>query len=288
MESAREGDSATEGLPGGTLTIGGDLRVGRLGFGAMRLTGPGIWRDPEDPEEARRVLHRVVERGVTLIDTADSYGPDVSERLIAEVLYPYPEGLVIATKGGLTRPAPGRWDRNGRPDHLRKACDSSLRRLKVDRIDLYQLHALDPEVPLEESLGALAELQAQGKIRHIGLSNVSVSELRRARACVAVASVQNRYNVGDRHHEPVVAECTRLGIAFLPWHPLAGGDADAKTLGRIASRHGATSSQVALAWLLAHSPIIAPIPGTASLAHLEENIAAADLTLTEADLAELS
>ncbi len=281
-------DEATRVRPGGTLTIGGDLEVGRLGFGAMRLTGPGIWGEPGDPEEARRVLQRVVERGITLIDTADSYGPDVSERLIAEALHPYPQGLVIATKGGLTRPAPGRWDRNGRPDHLRKACESSLKRLKVDRIDLYQLHAPDPEVPLEESLGALAELQAQGKIRHIGVSNVSVEELRHACACVAVASVQNRYNVGDRHHEPVLEECTKMGIAFLPWHPLAGADADTELLARVADRHGASPSQVALAWLLARSPVIAPIPGTASVRHLEENIVAADLTLTDTDLKELS
>ncbi len=281
-------DSATRGRLGGTLTIGGDLEVGRLGFGAMRLTGPGIWGDPEDPQQARQVLQRAVACGITLIDTADSYGPNVSEQLIAEVLHPYPDDLIIATKGGLTRPAPGRWDRNGRPEHLRKACEGSLKRLKIDCIDLYQLHAPDPQVPFEESLGVLAELQAQGKIRHIGLSNVSVGELRRASACITVASVQNRYNVGDRRHEPVVEECARRGIAFLPWHPLAGSDGDPEKLTSVAERHGATASQVALAWLLARSPIIAPIPGTASLTHLEENIAAADLILTDADLEELS
>ena len=273
---------------GGSLTLGGDFVVDRLGFGAMRLTGPGIWGEPQDLGEARRVLQRVVERGITLIDTADSYGPEVSERLIAEVLHPYPQGLLIATKGGLLRPAPARWDRNGHPDHLRKACEGSLKRLKVERIDLYQLHAPDPEVPLEESLGALAELQAQGKIRHIGVSNVSVDELRRACDAVAVTSVQNRYNVGDRRHDPVLEECERRGIAFLPWHPLAGDDADTAALARIAKRHEATPPQIALAWLLARSPVIAPIPGTASLAHLEENIAAAEIVLSLDEMAALS
>lgn len=273
---------------GGALAIGGDLVVGRLGFGAMRLTGPGIWGEPRDRGAAARVLRRVVDLGLTLIDTADSYGPHVSEQLIAEALYPYPEGLLIATKGGLTRPAAARWDRNGRPDHLREACEGSLERLRVERIDLYQLHAPDPEVPLEESLGILADLRAQGKIRHIGVSNVSVDELRRACAVVAVASVQNRYNVGDRRHDPVLEECERRGIAFLPWHPLAEGDADAAVIARLARRRAATPPQIALAWLLARSPVIAPIPGTASLAHLEENVAAADIVLTPEDMAELS
>ncbi len=273
---------------GGALAIGGDRVVGRLGFGAMRLTGPGIWGEPRDRGAAARVLRRVVDLGLTLIDTADSYGPHVSEQLLAEVLYPYPEGLLIATKGGLTRPAAARWDRNGRPDHLREACEGSLKRLRVERIDLYQLHAPDPEVPLEESLGALADLRAQGKIRHIGVSNVSVDELRRACAVVAVASVQNRYNVGDRRHDPVLEECERRGIAFLPWHPLAEGDADAAVIARLVRRRAATPPQIALAWLLARSPVIAPIPGTASLAHLEENVAAADIVLTPEDMAELS
>ena len=273
---------------GGALAIGGDLVVGRLGFGAMRLTGPGIWGEPRDRGAAARVLRRVVDLGLTLIDTADSYGPHVSEQLIAEALYPYPEGLLIATKGGLTRPAAARWDRNGRPDHLREACEGSLERLRVERIDLYQLHAPDPEVPLEESLGILADLRAQGKIRHIGVSNVSVDELRRACAVVAVASVQNRYNVGDRRHDPVLEECERRGIAFLPWHPLAEGDADAAVIARLARHRAATPPQIALAWLLARSPVIAPIPGTASLAHLEENVAAADIVLTPEDMAELS
>jgi aryl-alcohol dehydrogenase-like predicted oxidoreductase len=288
MEQKTRGEQETRGRFGGSITIGGDLAVGRLGFGAMRLTGPGIWGEPEDPDQARQVLRRAVDLGVTLIDTADSYGPDVSERLIGEVLQPFPEGLVVATKGGLTRPSPGRWERNGRPEHLRKACEGSLKRLKVARIDLYQFHAPDPEVPLEESLGALAELQAQGKIRHIGVSNVSVDELRRANGVVAVASVQNRYNVGDRRYDSVLKECERMGIAFLPWHPLAGGDADEAAMARIAKRHQATLSQVAIAWLLARSPVIAPIPGTASVKHLEENVAAANINLSPEDMAELA
>ncbi|MGZ9103742.1 MAG: aldo/keto reductase [Rhodoplanes sp.] len=278
----------TKGRLGGSITIGGDLVVGRLGFGAMRLTGPAIWGEPEDPDQARQVLRRAVELGVTLIDTADSYGPDVSERLIGEVLQPFPEGLVVATKGGLTRSGPGRWERNGRPEHLRKACEGSLKRLKVARIDLYQFHAPDPEVPLEESLGALAELQAEGKIRHIGISNVSVDELRRARGVVAVASVQNRYNVGDRRYDSVLKECEQTGIAFLPWHPLAVGDANEAAMARIAKRHQATPSQVAIAWLLARSPVITPIPGTASVRHLEENVAAANINLSPEDMAELA
>jgi aryl-alcohol dehydrogenase-like predicted oxidoreductase len=288
MKEEQRMDQETQGRLGGSITIGRDLVVGRLGFGAMRLTGPSIWGEPQDPDQARQVLRRAVELGVTLIDTADSYGPDVSERLIGEVLQPFPEGLVVATKGGLTRPSAGRWERNGRPEHLRKACEGSLKRLKVERIDLYQLHAPDPEVPLEESLGALIELQAEGKIRHIGVSNVSVDELRRASRVVAVVSVQNRYNVGDRHHDPVLKECERMGITFLPWHPLAGGDADETAMARIAKRHQATLSQVAIAWLLARSPIIAPIPGTASVRHLEENIAAANINLSPEDMAELA
>jgi pyridoxine 4-dehydrogenase len=284
----KTGDQETRGRLGGSITIGGDLVVGRLGFGAMRLTGPGIWGEPQDPDQARQVLQRAVELGVTLIDTADSYGPDVSERLIGEVLQPFPEGLVVATKGGLTRSGPGRWERNGRPEHLRKACEGSLKRLNVARIDLYQLHARDPEVPLEESLGALAELQAQGKIRHIGVSNVNVDELRRASGIVAMVSVQNRYNVGDRHYDSVLKACERMNIAFLPWHPLAGGDADETAIARIAKRHHATPSQVAIAWLLARSPVIAPIPGTASVRHLEENVAAANINLSSEDMAEFA
>ena len=255
------GDQKTGGRLGGSITIGGDLVVGRLGFGAMRLTGPGIWGEPEDPDQARQVLRRAVELGVTLIDTADSYGPDVSERLIGEVLHPFPEGLVVASKGGLTRSGPGRWERNGRPEHLRKACEGSLKRLNVARIDLYQLHARDPEVPLEESLGALAELQAEGKIRHIGVSNVSIDELRRASGVVAVASVQNRYNVGDRRSESVVDLCEQERMVFLPWAPIQDLDSN-NVVRELADRHGATPRQIVLAWLLARSPAILPIPGT--------------------------
>ena len=220
--------------PGGSLTLGGDLVVGRLGFGAMRLTGPGIWGEPADPAKALDVLRRAVALGVTFIDTADSYGPEVSERLIAEALHPYPRDLVIATKGGLTRPGPDRWDRDGRPQHLRAACEASLKRLRLERIDLYQLHSPDPRVPLEESLGALQRLQAEGKIRHIGVSNVSVAQLRKARQQVAVVSVQNRYNLFDRSSEDVLEECEREGLAFIPWYPLAAGRGPTSDDGRSA------------------------------------------------------
>jgi pyridoxine 4-dehydrogenase len=270
-----------------TFTIGGDLEVRRLGFGAMRITGPGIWGPPKDPEECKRVLRRVVELGVNLIDTADSYGPEVSENLIAEVLYPYPEGLVIATKGGLRRTGPGQWPRDARPERLKECCEGSLRRLRVDRIDVYQLHSPDPRVPLEDSLGALADLQRDGKIRHIGVSNVSVRELERARAVVDVVTVQNRYSLVERDHEDVLDACERLGIGFIPWFPLATGDLarPGGPLEDLARSHSATPSQLALAWLLARSPVMLPIPGTASVEHLEENVAAADLQLdpSEAD-----
>lgn len=281
---------ADAGTLGGTLALGGDLPVRRLGFGAMRLCGPGVWGEPPDPAAARRVLARAVELGVTLIDTADAYGPGVNERLIADALHPYPEGLVIATKGGLTRPRREAWTANGRPEHLRAACDASLRRLRLERIDLYQLHAPDPHVPFAESVGALADLRAAGKIRHVGLSNVGVEQLRRARRIVPIVSVQNRYNLSDRSSEDVLAECEKDGIAFLPWYPLAaGGHArDGRALAEVARRHGATTAQVAIAWLLARSPVMAPIPGTASLAHLEENVAAARLTLSAEDLGALS
>ena len=275
---------------GGSITIGDDLVVDRLGFGAMRLAGPGVWGEPRDAEEARRVLRRVVELGVTLIDTADSYGPDVNERLIAETLHPYPAEIVIATKGGLTRPRRERWDRDARPEHLRDACEGSLKRLKLERIDLYQLHAPDPRVPLEDSLGTLAEMQAEGKIRHIGLSNVNVGELRRARRQVPIVSVQNRFNQSVRGSADVLAECEREGIAFLPWNPLGtGGQAGGRgSFARIAARTGATPVQIEIAWLLAHSPVMLPIPGTSSLAHLEENVAAARLGLSPDDLTALS
>jgi pyridoxine 4-dehydrogenase len=275
---------------GGTITIAGDLTVRRLGFGAMRLCGPGVWGEPEDPAAAKRVLARAVELGITLLDTADAYGPEVNERLIADTLHPYPAGLVIATKGGLTRPRREAWSRDGRPEHLRAACEASLKRLKLQRIDLYQLHAPDPRVPLEDSVGALADLQAAGKIRHIGLSNVGVDELRRAQRIVPIASVQNRYNLSDRASDDVLAVCGQEGIAFLPWYPLAaGGQATAGgAVADIAERRQATPAQIALAWLLARSPVMAPIPGTSSLAHLEENVAATSIRLSAEDVQALS
>jgi pyridoxine 4-dehydrogenase len=264
-----------------TFNIGGDLEVRRLGFGAMRITGDGIWGPPDDPEGAGRLLRRVVELGVNLIDTADSYGPEVSENLIAEALHPYPEGLVIATKGGLRRTGPGQWPRDGRPERLKECCEGSLRRLRLERIDLYQLHAPDPRVPLEDSLGALKELQDEGKIRHIGISNVSPEELERARAVVDVVTVQNRYNLVDRHSESVLAACEREGIGFIPWFPLAIGELarPGGPLDDLARRHDAAPGQLALAWLLGRSPVMLPIPGTASVEHLEENVAAQSIEL---------
>jgi pyridoxine 4-dehydrogenase len=269
-----------------TLLIGGDLEVFRLGFGAMRITGPGIWGEPQDLSGARELLRHVVERDVNLIDTADSYGPEVSENLIADALRPYPENLVIATKGGFERPGPGRWEPNGRPDRLMRCCEASLLRLKLERIDLYQLHTVDPKVPIEDSVGALAELQAEGKIRHIGLSNVDVEELERAQQIVSVASVQNHYNVFDRASEDVLRFCEESGIAFLPYFPLAAGDLarPGSALAEIAGRHGATPAQVSLAWLLQHAPVTLPIPGTSSAAHFDENREAAELELEEDEL----
>lgn len=273
----------------GTFDIGGDLRVNRLGFGAMRITGKGIWGEPENPEEARAVLKRAVELGINLIDTADSYGPHVSERLIGETLHPYPEDLVIATKGGLLRDGPGQWRRDARPEHLREACEGSLKRLKLDRIDLYQLHRIDPRVPAEEPLGALAELREEGKIRHIGLSEVSVEQIQRAQQIVPIVSVQNRYNLTDRDSEDVLDFCEREGIGFIPWFPLATGDLarPGGPLDEIATHYGASPGQVALAWLLWRSPVILPIPGTSSVEHLVENVAAAALELDEEEFAEL-
>jgi aryl-alcohol dehydrogenase-like predicted oxidoreductase len=274
---------------GGTLTLGGDLTVHRLGFGAMRITGDGIWGPPRDHDAALAVLRRAVELEVDLIDTADSYGPAVSEELIAEALHPYPRGLVVATKGGLERQGPGQWSRNGRPEHLREACEASLRRLRVDRIDLYQLHAPDEDVPYEDSVGALAELQAEGKIRHIGVSNVSVAQLEQAREIVDVVSVQNRFNLGDRSSAAVLEACERHGIGFVPWFPLAAGELaePGGVVDEIAERREATPGQVAIAWLLAHSPVMLPIPGTSSVAHLEQNVSAASLVLTDEDLRRL-
>jgi pyridoxine 4-dehydrogenase len=281
-------DVSPNAAAAGTLALG-DLNVNRLGFGAMRITGPGIWGEPEDPDEAKAVLRRAVEFGINLIDTADIYGPEVSERLIAEALHPYPEGLVIATKGGLTRPEPGRLVPDGRPEHLREACEGSLRRLGVDRIDLYQFHTPDPNVPFEDSVWALAQLRDEGKVRHVGLSNVGVRELEIAIDIVPVVSVQNRYNLTDRSSEAVLQACEREGVGFIPWFPLATGRLarPGGPLGEIAARHDATPSQVALAWLLGHSPAMLPIPGTSSVTHLEENVAAAALELTDNERATL-
>lgn len=274
----------------GAFALGGDLEVNRLGFGAMRITGEGIWGEPERPEEARAVLRRCLELGVNLIDTADSYGPEVSERLIGETLAPYPDGVVIATKAGLVRPGPGDWRPDGRPEHIREAVEGSLKRLKLETIDLYQLHRIDPRVPAEESLGTMAELRDEGKVRHVGLSEVGVEELRRAQEVVEISSVQNRYNLTDRGSEAVLEACEEDGIAFIPWFPLAAGPLarPGGPVDEISSRHDATPGQVALAWLLRRSPVMLPIPGTSSVAHLEENVAAASLELTDDEYAELS
>jgi len=273
----------------GTIDLGGDLTVNRFGFGAMRLTGAGIWGEPADREECKRVLRRTLEVGINLIDTADSYGPEVSERLIAETLYPYPDDLVIATKGGMTRPGPGRWNPNGRPEHLRAACESTLKRLRVDQIDVYQFHRPDPQVPFQESVGTLVQLKNEGKIRHIGLSNVTTDQLEEAQKLTPIVSVQNRYNLFDRSSEPVLEACSLEQIAFIPWRPVEGGELSEAggALAEIAHRNGATPSQVALAWLLSHSPVMLPIPGTSKLAHLEENLGAVALELAPAELAEL-
>jgi pyridoxine 4-dehydrogenase len=273
----------------GTFTIGGDLKVHRLGFGAMRITGKGVWGDPKDPKEARAVLRKTLELGINFIDTADSYGPETSELLIAEALHPYPKGLLIATKGGLTRSGPDEWAPVGRAEYMQQCVEMSLRRLKLDCIDLYQLHRIDSKVPMEETLGCLKKLQGQGKIRHIGLSEVSVAEIKKARKIVTVVSVQNLYNLGDRKHDDVVDYCTEEKLGFIPWFPMAAGDL-AKAGGVLdsaAKKHGATVSQLALAWLLHRSPVILPIPGTSSVKHLEENTAAASLKLSEAEWKEI-
>jgi aryl-alcohol dehydrogenase-like predicted oxidoreductase len=274
----------------GVFAIGGDLPVHRLGFGAMRITGPGVWGEPKDPASARQVLRTAVELGVTLIDTADSYGPEVSERLIAEALHPYPKGLVIATKGGLTRSGPDKWAPVGRPEYLRQCVELSLRRLKLDCIDLYQLHRIDPRVPLAETLGALKEIQEAGKIRHIGLSEVSVREIEQALKTVRIVSVQNLYNLGNRQSQEVLDYCTQHNLGFIPWFPLAAGEMSREggPLHRAATQHGATVSQLALAWLLHASPVVLPIPGTSSVSHLTENIGAAGLKLTEREWADLA
>ena len=287
--SNEEPDSNRPALAGGTFRIGGDLPVRRLGFGAMRLTGPGIWGEPRDHDEAIRVLRRAVELGVNFIDTADSYGPEVSERLIAEALYPYPADLVVASKAGLLRPGPDQWTEDGRPEHLRAACEGSLRRLRLERIDLFQLHRIDPKVPAEDQLGTLKELQAQGKIKHIGLSEVSVAQIEHARSIVPIVTVQNRYSIADQTAEDVLDYCERSGMGFIPWFPLGAGDLAARggALERIAAQFNATTSQIALAWLLWRSPVMLPIPGTSRVDHLEENVAAAALKLDESAWREL-
>ncbi len=274
----------------GTIDLGDGLRVHRLGYGAMRITGDGIWGPPEDPEECRAVLRSTRDLGIDFIDTADSYGPEVSERLIGETLHPYDDDLVIATKAGLERSGPGEWSPNGDPGHIRSACEGSLRRLKLDSIELYQLHRIDPDVPEEEQFGVLRELLDEGKIRRVGLSEVSVDEIERARETLAITSVQNRYSIGHREWDAVVDHCEREGIAFIPWAPLHTGDLDEDggPLVEIARRHDATTSQIALAWLLARSPVMLPIPGTSSVAHLEENTAAAGVELSDDEVSRLT
>jgi pyridoxine 4-dehydrogenase len=288
---AATGKGIAPAAAAGTFRIGGDLEVNRMGFGAMRVTGPGIWGEPEDPKEARSVLRRSLELGVNFIDTADAYGPEVSERLIAETLHPYPPGLVIATKGGIVRPDASQWVHDGTPAHLREACEQSLKRLRLERIDVYQLHAIDKNVPLEDSLGEIGRLQKEGKIRHIGVSNFDLDELKRARKVVHVVSVQNRYNVADRTSENVLALCEREGLVFIPWAPIARGSAERLEAARagaaleaLAKARGVSVLQLAIAWLLARSPAMLPIPGTSSVEHLEENVAAARIKLSPADM----
>jgi pyridoxine 4-dehydrogenase len=286
-EAQQERELATKA---GEFLIGNDLRVTRLGFGAMRITGNGIWGEPADRAEAIRVLRRAVELGINFIDTADSYGPGVSEEIIAEALHPYPADLVIATKGGYERPGPNRWVENGRPEHLRSACEGSLRQLRLERIDLYQLHRIDPKVPAEDQLGTLKDLQAEGKIKHVGLSEVSVRQIQHAQTIVPIVSVQNRYSVADRGSEDVLRYCEKEKIGFIPWFPLAAGQLSGadSPIRRAAGRLKATPSQVALAWLLSRSPVILPIPGTSNVEHLEENVAAAGLKIGENEMHELA
>jgi aryl-alcohol dehydrogenase-like predicted oxidoreductase len=274
---------------GGTFALGGDLNVNRLGFGAMRITGEGIWGEPKDANTCKKVLQRAVELGVNFIDTADSYGPEVSERLIGEALAPYAPGVVIATKAGLTRQGPNKWLPVGRPEYLVQQVEMSLRRLKLERIDLWQLHRIDAKVPVEESLGAIKKLQAEGKIRHVGLSEVTPAEIDRARKTIEIVSVQNRYNIGDRAHEDVVDYCAKHNIAFIPWFPVAAGKL-AQPGGKLdaaAKQYGATVSQLSLAWLLRRSPVMLPIPGTSSVAHVEENVAAVEVDLSDSEWQEI-
>jgi pyridoxine 4-dehydrogenase len=284
---------ASSAAAGGAFLIGGDLPVHRLGYGTMRLVGDGAWGEPSDPEECRRVLRRSVELGVTLIDTADAYGPEIAERLIGETLAPYASGVVVATKGGITRQGPAKTEYVGRAGYLIQCVEMSLRRLKLERIDLYQLHRIDPRTPLEESLGALRRMQEQGKIRHIGLSEVIPAEIEDAEKIVPIVTIQNRYSLADRRHEATLAYCARRGIGFMPWYPCAGGKLlkpdhpSAKSLARIAARHSASIAQLSLAWLLQRSPVMLPIPGTSRVAHLEENVAAAQLHLSPAEWSEV-
>jgi aryl-alcohol dehydrogenase-like predicted oxidoreductase len=278
--------TSTTATAAGVIDLGGDLTVNRLGFGAMRLTGEGIWGPPRDRAQAKAVLRRLLDLDVNFIDTADSYGPEVSEQLIAEALYPYPEDLVIATKGGLVRPGPGQWEPNGRPDHLRQACEGSLKRLRLDQIPLYQFHRPDPKVPIEESIGALVDLKNEGKIRHLGVSNFNEHQLRQAQDITPIVSLQNRYNLTERGSEDLVDLCEQEELVFLPWGPLA--DADTGPAADIAQRHSATVQQIALAWLLARSPAMLPIPGTSSVEHLEENVAAAAIKLDPEEIEELN
>ncbi len=277
-------EQTTTAAAGGTFTLGNDLTINRLGYGAMRLTGEGIWGPPKDKGEAIKVLKETLKLGINFIDTADSYGPNVSEELIAEALHPYPDGLLVATKGGLTRTGPNKWPVNGRPDHLEEALKGSLKRLKVERIDLYQLHRFDPEVPADEFLGKLAELQQQGYIRHLGLSEVNVEQIEQAQQHFEVVSVQNKYSLTDRKWEDEVAWTRERGIGFIPWYPLDAGAVENPHLQKIATRHGASVYQIALAWLLAHSDNILPIPGTSSVSHLRENTAAAGIELSAEDM----
>ncbi len=284
--------STANAAAAGQIVLGVDLTVSRLGFGAMRITGPGIWGEPPNVPVACRVLQRAVQLGVNFIDTADSYGPEVSEQLIARALYPYSPELVIATKGGLTRPGPDVWNRNARPEHLRESCEASLRRLRRERIDVYQLHAPDPRVPLAESIGELVRLQGEGKIRHIGVCNVSLDELKRAQRLASIVSVQNHYNLEDRRSDGVLEHCESEAIAFIPWAPLGSGrhasaSGEMRALARVAERHKVTVGQAAIAWLLERSTVMLPIPGTGSIQHLEENIAAASVRLTPEDMHEL-
>jgi pyridoxine 4-dehydrogenase len=272
-----------------TFRLGGDLEINRLGFGAMRIVGDGVWGEPKDAENSKRVLKRAVELGVNFIDTADAYGPDVSERLIGEALAPYAKGVVIATKGGLTRQGPGKWAPVGRPEYLAQEVEMSLRRLRAEKIDLWQLHRIDPKTPVEESLEPIVRFQRQGKIKHIGLSEVKVPEIEQARKVATIASVQNQYNIGDRKHEDVLAYCEKEGIAFIPWAPVAAGKlaAPGGKLDEVAKRHKVTVGQLSIAWLLHHSPVLVPIPGTSSVEHLEENLKALDVTLSDEEWDEI-